>query len=456
MMFAAAAIPLFAAAVPRLQMRAEIVADGELKAKVLENARGIPAPTLQMRQYTVTSNGESKDVKWYLPRDVWRQRAFVGEWKDASGNVMRLARVLSLVPTFEREDWYKDEIEKRLDGLEKVFRGTDAELEAWKTLWGSGDNGVGMFFEVKGGRKYYVEFEFAEEVTEKEAEKLLAAFGKSVSSSTRGTSPNRSSMKWWEEKNDRYRFLTDLDRAKGMKFVKDAMRLVDAMRRSYEFYVPPAGKVGMCTVRVFKTIGEYREYRLATGDADDKSCGLWDPSREELLVAAENHAEAQATMRHEAFHQYLHYATGRGDHAMWFNEGHACFFESVCYNPAKKSVSVILKGNRSSWVAKNPALYANSIMDVVRMDRDRFYSGDINRNYCTAWAICYFLEKGAYTSDCFAPYRRICPKYLELMASGASAEDATASAWAIVADRNVAADFMRFWKEKLKAAEKAR
>ena len=119
MMFAAAAIPLFAAAVPRLQMRAEIVADGELKAKVLENARGIPAPTLQMRQYTVTSNGESKDVKWYLPRDVWRQRAFVGEWKDASGNVMRLARVLSLVPTFEREDWYKDEIEKRLDGLEK-------------------------------------------------------------------------------------------------------------------------------------------------------------------------------------------------------------------------------------------------------------------------------------------------------------------------------------------------
>ncbi len=437
-------------AAPQLKTQPELVADGEIKAKVLAGSQGVPAPTPQARHYRITRRGETTEVKWYRSHDLWRQRAFAGEWKDRKGNVMRLARVKSLAPVLEREDGEREAIEKALDALEKKFTGTPEELSAWKKLWG--DAGSGRFVTTRSGMRYYVEFAFAERVKPAEAEKLLKAFERSVSTMTAGSGAGISAMKWWTQENAQYEFLTDLDKAKGGKFISDAMRLMSAMRRSYEFYVPAKKSVGVGKVRVFRTLAGYRDYRRSTGSDDQMSVGLWDPSREELLISAEDPAQAQNTMRHEAFHQYLHYATGRGDHAMWFNEGHACFFENVKYNPAKNTVRVVEEGNRARWVSKNPALYARAIVPVLKKGYKDFYSRDVNTNYCTAWAICYFLEKGAYTMKEFAPYRGIVAKYLEEMASGASAEEATQRAWALVKDRDVAADFLRFWKEKRKQA----
>ena len=155
------------------------------------------------------------------------------------------------------------------------------------------------------------------------------------------------------------------------------------------------------------------------------------PSREELLVAAEDREQALKTMRHEAFHQYLFYATGNGNHATWFNEGHACFFENVQYNPAKNTVRVLDSGSRAEWTARDPEKVARMIGRVLEMDRGEFYSGslpEINSRYVAGWAIAYFLEKGAYASDEFAPYRGICAKYLELAGGGADAAEATREA----------------------------
>ena len=441
-----------ALAAPQLKTQPEIVADGEIKAKVLAGAKGIPAPTPQTRQYRITEGGVSREVKWYAVKDIWRLRAFAGEWKDKKGNEMFLARVKSLVPVMKGGEGDKADIDKELDKAEQAFAGEDADLEAWKEAWGSSE---GRIVEVKG-RRYYVEFKFAENVKPADAEKLYKAFERSVSASTSASAGAISSMRWWETSNDQYRFLTDLDKSKGGRFVKDAMRLMEAMRKSYEFYVPPTNSVGTCVVRVFKTIEGYREYRASTGADDKQSCGLWDPSREELLIAADDREQAQDTMRHEAFHQYLHYATRNGHHAMWFNEGHACFFENVKYNGAKNTVKVTDVGNRAMWVSKNPERYAQAIPKVVAMDRKQFYSGDANFNYCTAWAIIYFLEKGAYTSAEFEPYRKIVPTYLALTANGVNASEATKRAWEAVSGRDVAADFLKFWKEKRKQALNAR
>ena len=458
-LFAASA----ASAAPMLKTQAEPIAGGELKAKVLAGSEGVPPPTPQARQYRVTRGGQSREVKRYAVKDLWRLRAFAGEWKDKKGNVMRLARVKSLVPAeipgaaafpgMPAGEGEREAVEQALDAAERAFTGSDAELAAWKTAWG--DDGRGRIFAAKD-RRYYVAFAFAENVRDADREKLLKAFEKSVSTVTSGSGGAIASMRWWEEENAQYRFLTDLDRARGGKFVKDAMKLMAAMRASYEFYVPPQRQPGKCTVRVFRTLAGYRDYRASTGDADQMSCGLWDPSREELLIAAEDRAQAQNTMRHEAFHQYLHYATGNGNHAMWFNEGHACFFENVRYNPAKNTVKVVDEGNRAMWVSKDPAFYASQIRANLKMDRAAFYSGDVNAHYCTAWAIVYFLEKGAYAADEFAPYRAIVPKYLELTGKGVDAQAATAQAWAAVEGRDVAADFLKFWKEKRKAAVNAR
>ena len=438
-----------AVAVPLLKTQPELVADGELKAKVLAASQGVPAPTPQARHYVMTRGTERKEVKWYSAEDLWRLRAFAGEWKDKRGNVMRLARVKSLVPDIPRGEGEKEAVEAALDAAEKDFAGTDADLAAWRKLWGS--SGVGRLCTVKG-RRYYVEFAFAENVKPADAEKLLKSVEKSLSAMTAGVSANHSSMKWWETENPQYLFKTDLDKAKGGKFVADAMRLMEAMRKSYEFYVPPQKKLGKCSVRVFKTLAGYRDYRASTGTEDQMSCGLWDPSRDELLISAENRDQAQNTMRHEAFHQYLHYATGNGWHAMWFNEGHATFFENVKYNPAKNTVKVTDEGNRAMWVSKNPELYARTMRKILPMSHQEFYSGDPNLHYCTAWALTYFLEKGAYTSEVFAPYRQIIPKYLELTAAGVPAAQATEQAWSVVSGRDLAADFLMFWREKRKAA----
>lgn len=54
------------------------------------------------------------------------------------------------------------------------------------------------------------------------------------------------------------------------------------------------------------------------------AAGLWSPTHEELLIldlGKSVREKTQKTLRHEAFHQYLFYATGGEHHAVWFNEG---------------------------------------------------------------------------------------------------------------------------------------
>ena len=445
-----------ASAAPQLKTQSEIIANGELKAKVLAASKGVPAITPKARHYRLTRGSEIKEVKWYSPVDLWRRRAYAGEWRDKKGNVMRLARVKSLAPSFENEYWYEDEIEKGLDELEKSFDGNDDALAEWKKLWGGG--GPGRFFIARNGVRYYVDFEFAEKVKDADAQKLLKAFEKSVSTSVAGGG-NISSMKWWESENDMYHFMTDLNKAKGEKFIKDTMRLMGAMRAAYEKYVPPQKTVGKCTVRVFSARSDYRDYLADTGTGMEWSIGLWSPSREELLVVAEDRDQALNIMRHEAFHQYLFYATGNGHHATWFNEGHACFFENVKYNPAKNEVTVVDEGSRARMVSSQLEQVAEAIPQVIRKSYEEFYGGskdEVGINYAASWAVVYFLEKGSYASEEFAPYRGICDKYLELTKDGVDPGEATKRAWELVKGRNVAADFVKFWTKWRKRASKVR
>ncbi len=456
-----ASLLLTASAAPQLAPQAELVGRGELKAKVLARAKGVPAATPVAKHYTLTRGSETKQIKSYSGLELWRLRAEVGAWKDTKGNIMRIASVKSLPPpeTGDLLDTEREKLETALDEAEKEFKGGEDEIAAWEKAWkASGDaDAIGKFRKMKSGARYYVELEFAEVVKPQDAEKLLKAAAAGISEMTGGVSKNNTSMKWWEEDNEQYKFMTNLDRAKGGKFVKDAMSLMVAMRKAYEFYVPPQKSIGKCTVRVFKTLADYKEYLAGTTSGElDFSCGLWDPSREELLIAADDVKAAQKTMRHEAFHQYLYYATGYGHHAIWFNEGHACFFENVKYNPAKKTVDILDTGNRAMWTGKDPEGIAMEMQKIIGYTREEFYSGDINSHYVASWALVYFLEKGAYTAEEFAPWRQVVPEYLKAIAQGADAKSATGQAFATVTGRDLAADFLEFWKKHRKLSTKVR
>ena len=444
-------------AAPQLKREAEVVIKGELMAKILDFSSDIPPATPQARILRVVSeDGDEKKYKVYRPIDLWRQRAEGGTWKDRRGNVMMLARVLSLVPDVPVQECTKENIEATLDEMEKSFAGSEDDLAKWKESWKA--EGVGQFVSMKGSRRYWVEFRFAEDVKDSDAQKLLKSFVQSVSSA-KGLVGSSKSAKWFKDEDGKFCFLTNLDKKERTKFLKDARRLMKGLRNTFEFYVPPKGNTPVCKVRVYKTLAEYREYRKSTGDNDTKSSGLWDPNREELLVVAEDRKDAQSTMQHESFHQYLHYATGRGDHAMWYNEGHATLFENIKLNAVNNTVRILDQGSRADWVAARPEYYAKLMPSVLKMSHSEFVSGDIrdiNDHYVTSWAICYFLERGSYTAKEFAPYRGICARYLELMDKGESAEDATKHAWELAAGRDVSADFLKFWKKKRKAALVAR
>ena len=135
---AALALAAFAAsagAAPRLNQQAEPVDGGKLKIRVLAGAEGVPAPTPQAKTYVVTRGRERETRKVYDERELQYSKELLGMWKDKRGNVMRLA-----LP--DGYPWG--------DGV------------AYKTTK-----------ELKDGAKYYIDFDFAEPVPEKDARRLL-------------------------------------------------------------------------------------------------------------------------------------------------------------------------------------------------------------------------------------------------------------------------------------------
>ena len=73
-----------------------------------------------------------------------------------------------------------------------------------------------------------------------------------------------------------------------------------------------------------------------------------------------------------------------------------------------------------------------------------------------AWALVYFLEKGSYATEEFAPWRNVIPEYLKAISNGEDELSATTRAFSTVSNRNLAADFLEFWKKHRKASVKAR
>lgn len=445
------------------QLTSQPVTIGDLRIRVLSNSDYRKKGGVAGYDYMAWGGNGTTRVKWYAPVDIWRDREEIGTWHDTGGNALCLAVVDALVPKFKRKHWYRAEIEVALQESARSFRGTEAELAEWKRSWGG--EGKGEFFVAKNGKRYYVDFSFRRPVKDDERMKLIRTFidNVRVASESPAKESGPVSMKWWTHENAQYRFSSNLPKTQGIVFIKKMMKVLLATRKRYESYVPPRKKFGVCAVRVFRNLVEYRQQRPLTRDADAESIGAWDTNKEELLLSSVGAREKfQTTMCHEAFHQYLHYATGRDDHAVWFDEGHACFFENVQYDLEKNMAMVTDSGPYADWVERDVERVARRLTEILRQDRDAFYCNNNplarvnvhNRtvdaayyNHVTAWALVYFLEKGAYADDDFAPYRKIVPTYLDAMSRGLKWDQATKLAWQPVAERDLAVDFLVFWEK---------
>lgn len=497
------------AAVPTLKAKPESIDAIGLSVKIPMGLRPETIPLPKAMHYRFRRGENQWEETHYLIRDIWMSQAHGGLWRDTKGNELRIAKLNGSLPEGDadahakREDmdrilksaafgdvndtllaqWVVDytgqQVEASdllpLDGLRNVSAARYVGFKATNSA------AVLFCFEPKGdelpGGWYYASVKVGgKPIKESELKKYLRTIVVSaVQSPVSGARANengasgdlrRSSAKqsisgmprWWFTESKDYIFLTDMSKSQGGRFVKDAMKLMKAMRKAYARYVPGWKDIGTSVVRVFATKQGYNAYnQLANGMEADRSIGLWSPSHEELLIMDMGNSarmETQRIMRHEAFHQYLFYATGCGRHMTWFNEGHATFFECVRYNPKTDEVRIGDEGRWANGVAENVNRIASLIPGILRLSHDEFYSGDlktVNDRYRAAWAVTYFLEKGVPTLDEFAAYRKVLPTYLELVKAGRSPADASVAAWETIGGRDVVADFLRFWDKRVAA-----
>ena len=475
------------AAVPQLKGSPEAAGAMGIKVKVLSGAKMVQPVTPAGQRWTFTRGKEKWQETHYDAREIWSGHERGCQWKDRKGNILTLATPSSFCPEFEKGHAKREDIEKKMSEDAEAFKEpTDETFAKWasdfteKNIAASalspfaaaaladarivdfGDlSRIGAFFKTKAGQWHYAEFSFAQDSKPKERETLMKSFLKGVVADKVKASSKTDVVaegRWltFPEK-DGYVFKTDLSKTQGAAFIKQAGRLMAAMQAAYKRYVPPQKDLGTSTVRVFSTREGYNEYmKGATGESGERSIGLWSPSHEELLILDQGNSERAETlkiMRHEAFHQYLFYATGNGNHAMWFNEGHACFFENVNYDAKKNYVRIWddPTDRRPRNVAEDPEKYAKLVKTIILYDHEKFYSGSlstVNDNYTAAWAAIYFLQKGSHAFKEFAPYREVLPTYLKATAAGKKWDEATKEAWELVAERDFAADFLKFWGKR--------
>ena len=141
------------------------------------------------------------------------------------------------------------------------------------------------------------------------------------------------------------------------------------------------------------------------------------------------------TIRHEAFHQYLSYATSMISVSPWFNEGYAVYFEDE---------------EAAAWdlgeVEVNVDELAQALPALLLMDQSQFYDGsNLERRvkYRLAWSIARFIEKGAPEVR-FQPFKDLKKRYVEALLKTHDMQKATA--YAFVNKDNLDL-FVREWKK---------
>ncbi len=259
---------------------------------------------------------------------------------------------------------------------------------------------------------------------------------------------------WWFAETPEYIFLSDIRSATGKSLVKELQLTLPALRGAYAKLIPPFDeKSDVSVVRIFEEPQAYKQYV----DKDFAwSVGVWSSSRRELVILSQGRDREQTLdiIKHEGFHQYLFYATAMLENALWFNEGHACFFESAQVD-AKGRVE-LPENFRVNHLLDNLDAATALLPKLLHASRASFYGGSDQQrdlNYTTAWALVYFLRKGV-PSERLTAYGAILETYLKTLASTKDCEAATTAAFEGVNMRRLQDDFADFWKKGRNAARR--
>lgn len=191
--------------------------------------------------------------------------------------------------------------------------------------------------------------------------------------------------KWHVTDGEDFVVLDDLPtRDTAIAFTND----LKTLRREFARVFPPEVDItnSLAVARIYSNRNEYLEALGASGLTDmEWSAAYWSPERRELVASGAD----LKTLRHEAFHQYLSYATAFREVEPYINEGYAQYFEDT------ESLDWKLPGGKPS--AEDLERLSLFLPTLFRMNYEEFYAGtDEERRlkYRLAWSVAVFLEKG--------------------------------------------------------------
>ena len=212
-----------------------------------------------------------------------------------------------------------------------------------------------------------------------------------------------------------------------------------SLRRAYAATVPSPvdGTNTLAVVRIYANRADYLD---AVDESMKWSAAYWSPLRRELVayLPANGEDELKRTIRHEAFHQYLSYATAMIPTSPWLNEGYAQFFEA----PDDLAWKIPLEeGDLDRLAELIPAL--------LKMNYAEFYAGtddERRTKYRLAWSLAQFVEKGAPNVR-FAPFESLKKDYVAALLRTRDMFAATDAAFGSEEKLTLfIAEWKKFWK----------
>ena len=203
---------------------------------------------------------------------------------------------------------------------------------------------------------------------------------------------------------------------------------------------PVDGSNVLCVARLFASRADYLAALGMNGHEElEWSAAYWSPTRRELVayLPANGAAELLKTLRHEAFHQYLSYATAFIPTSPWLNEGYAQYFETD--EPP------------TVFTAEEAEAYQKFIAPLLDMDYAGFYDGTGEARalkYRLALSLAVFLEQGAPKVR-FQPFKQLKTDYLSALLETKDARQATTAAFKDQDKLKLfVAEWLKFWKQK--------
>ena len=408
------------AAVPQFS---ENVACEPIRIRLPKSVEATPTPPLESYRFmSQKPDGSVIEFDAFDPEQLWRRDQRLGAWADKDGNRYELVAPKSrrggpYPRTLVTREEY-DKVQERTGTLKPSALGmwigewtgaTCGKPQALRPVGGirlaqfaeAGNAAVLVFFLKDTPQQPYALI-----ITPSEdpparwrtpLQRALAGFA----SAGRGLSGTAQAAGGWITLDKPpYRLHTDLPK-RDRKWLDTLLADMTAIRAAYTQALPePKGtKIPTSVIRVFANPDEYRAH---SGEGMEWSSGHFSSLERELVVMGDSGEDDRERRRedirsitfHEGWHQYLFLITpGNAAVPIWFNEGHATFFETFT---VKGGRAVPGSSRRRAQARQAVALRSpTGLRKLLDMSQEEFYSGSIGDHYAVAWALVSYLRTDA-------------------------------------------------------------